>query len=202
MRVALIGASGNAGSRILRELSDRGHQVTGIARNPERIEVLPGVTPVRGDLFDAESMAGLLRDHDVAISSVLFTQSDPELLLAAVGASGVQRYLVVGGAGSLEVSPGLRLIDTPDFPEAYKPEAGGGCAFLDLLRNVEDLDWTFLSPSYMFIPGERTGKFRLSRDELLSTEDGSIISYEDYAVALVDEIEQPRHIRERFTVGY
>jgi putative NADH-flavin reductase len=202
MHVALIGASGNAGSRILQELSGRGHRVTGIARNPDRIAALPGVAPVRGDLFDSEGMAGLLKGHDAVISSVLFTQSDPDKLITAVRASGVKRYLVVGGAGSLEVSPGLRLIDTPDFPDAYKPESGGGCTFLDRLRMIDDLEWTFLSPSYMFMAGERTGKFRVGRDELLTTEQGSGISYEDYAIALVDEIEQPRHIRQRFTVGY
>lgn len=202
MRVALIGASGNVGSRILRELSDRGHQVTGIARNPERIARLPGVTAMKGDLFAPENLASLLRGHDAVVSSVMFLQSDPDLLIAAVRASGVKRYLVVGGAGSLEVAPGLRLIDTPDFPEAYKPESGGGCAFLERLRDVEDIDWTFLSPSYIFMPGERTGKFRLGRDELLSNDQGSIISYEDYAIALVDEIEHPGHIRQRFTVGY
>jgi len=202
MRVALIGASGNAGSRILRELSDRGHEVTAIARHPEKIARLPGVAAMQGDLFDPETMAGLLKGRDAVISSIMFLQSNAQALIAAVRASGVKRYLVVGGAGSLEVSPGLRLIDTPDFPEAYKPESGGGCAFLDVLRTADDLEWTFLSPSYMFMPGERTGKFRLGRDELLTTDQGSIISYEDYAVALVDEIEQPRHVRQRFTVGY
>jgi putative NADH-flavin reductase len=100
------------------------------------------------------------------------------------------------------VKPGVRLIDTPDFPEAYQAEAGGGAAFLDLLRQEQDLDWTFLSPSLQSLPGERTGKFRLGKDELLSTEKGSVISFEDYAVALVDEIENPAHRRQRFTVGY
>ena len=206
MRVALIGASGNAGSRILKELAERGHQVTGIARHPDRIAHLPGVTARRGDIFDRDGLAALLRGHDAVISSVLFTQSDPSILIAAVRAAGVKRYLVVGGAGSLEVTPGVRLIDTPDFPEAYKPEAGGGAAFLELLRAVDDLDWTFLSPSYLFVPGERTGKFRLGTNELLTSVEGnpisSTISYEDYAIALVDELEHPRHIRQRFTVGY
>jgi putative NADH-flavin reductase len=114
----------------------------------------------------------------------------------------VSRYLVVGGAGTLEVRPGFRLMDTPDFPEAYKAEVQGGAAFLDLLRQEPDLDWTFLSPSAQFAPGQRTGEFRLGKNELLSTERGSAISYEDYAVALVDEIERPAHPRQRFTVGY
>jgi putative NADH-flavin reductase len=202
MHVAMIGASGNAGSRIVKELCDRGHKVTGITRHPEKIAKLPGVTAVKGDMFDHNGLTAVLKGHDAVISSILFTQSDPKLLIAAVRASGVKRYVVVGGAGSLEVAPGVRLIDTPEFPDAYKPEAGGGAAFLDLLRTVKDLDWTFLSPSLMFIPGERTGKFRLGTNELLSTDKGSIISYEDYAIALVDELERPKNIRQRFTVGY
>lgn len=200
--IALIGASGNAGSRILKELSDRGHRVTGIARNPGNIAALPGVTAVAGDVFEPRGLAALLRGHDAVVSAVHFTASDPQLLLEAVRASGVRRYLVVGGAGSLEVAPGRRLIDAPEFPEAYKNEASKGAAFLELLKTVDDLDWTFLSPSALFQPGERTGVFRLGRDSLLTNEAGSSISFEDYAVALVDEIEQPAHVRQRFTVGY
>ncbi|MBO9379478.1 NAD(P)H-binding protein [Sphingomonas histidinilytica] len=202
MSIALIGASGAAGSRILKELSDRGHAITAIARHPEKIADLPNVTARRGDVLDKAGLVELLRGHDTVVSSVHFTASDPHILIDAVKAAGVKRYLVVGGAGSLEVKPGIRLIDTPDFPEAYKAEAGGGAAFLDLLRQEQDLDWTFLSPSLQFLPGERTGKFRLGKDELLSTEKGSVISFEDYAVALVDEIENPAHRRQRFTVGY
>ena len=113
------------------------------------------------------------------------------------------RYLVVGGAGSLEVAPGVKLIDTPEFPEAYKAEAGRGGAFLAYLRGVEDLDWTFLSPSALFFVGDRKGHFRLGTDQLLVDGEGnSSISYADYAIALVDEIEAPRHVRQRFTVGY
>jgi hypothetical protein len=119
-----------------------------------------------------------------------------------VRVSGVKRYLVVGGAASLEVAPGKRLLDTPDFPAAYRPEASAAAAYLDMLRGVSDIDWTFLSPSALFSAGERTGKFRLGKNELLRSEKGSSISYEDYAIALVDELEHPRHIRQRFTVGY
>ena len=114
----------------------------------------------------------------------------------------MKRYFVVGGAGSLEVAPGVKLIDTPQIPAAYKPEAAKGGEFLERLRQEKDLDWTFLSPSAMFVPGERTGKFRLGKDQLLTSASGSSVSYEDYAVAAVDELEKPRHIRERFTVGY
>jgi len=202
MTIALIGASGNAGSRILKELSDRGHQVTGIARHPEKIAKLKNVTAVKGDVFDEQGLITLLKGHDIVISAVHFTASDPKILLGAVKASGAKRYLVVGGAGSLEVAPGVRLIDTPEFPDAYKPEAGKGSDFLGLLRQEKELDWTFLSPSSMFVAGERTGKFRLGKDQLLSTSKGSSISFEDYAIALVDEIEKPAHSRQRFTVGY
>ena len=202
MKIALIGASGNAGSQILGELSRRGHQITAIARHPEKIAVLPGVTPVKGDVYDAKALAELVRGHDAVASAVHFTASDPQLLLDAVRAAGIKRYMVVGGAGSLEVAPGKKLIDQPDFPEAYKAEAAGGSTFLDMLRATSDLDWTFLSPSAMFVHGERTGVFRLGEDQLLSNAQGSSITFEDYAIAFVDELEHPRHIRRRFTVGY
>lgn len=201
-RIALIGASGNAGSRILKELSDRGHQVTAIARTPEKIAALPGVTAVQGDLSDAAGLAAHLEGHDAIVSSVKFLDTNFGLLLQAVRASGVKRYLVVGGAGSLEIAPGKRLVDQPDFPAQYKDEALKGAAFLDLLNTVDDLDWTFLSPSALFVPGERTGRFRLGKDQLLAAENGSSISFEDYAVAMVDEIEKPQHLHRRFTVGY
>jgi putative NADH-flavin reductase len=202
MRVALIGATGNVGSRLLAELVRRGHEVTAIARNPDAIPDLPKVTTRMGDVYEPAELAELLKGHGAAISSVPFTRSDPIKLIEAVRASGVTRYLVVGGAGSLEVAPGVRLIDTPEFPEAYKPEASAGANFLDLLRAEQAIDWTFLSPSLMFAPGERSGKFRLGGDQLLSNEQGSSISLEDYAIALVDELENPKHSRQRFTVGY
>ena len=201
-KIALIGASGNAGSRILKELSDRGHQVTAIARNPEKIAALPNVVAKKGDVFDQAALSELLKGHDAVISSVHFTASDPATLIDAVRASGVQRYLVVGGAGSLEIAPGQRVVDLPDFPAAYKAEATKGAEFLDKLKQEKQLDWTFLSPSAEFVPGERTGKFRIGKDNLLSNDQGSRISFEDYAIALADEIEKPQHSRQRFTVGY
>jgi putative NADH-flavin reductase len=201
-KIALIGASGNAGSRILKELSDRGHQVTGIARNPEKIASLPNVSAKKGDVFDQAGLSELLKGHDAVISSVHFTASDPATLIEAVRASGVPCYLVVGGAGSLEIAPGQRVVDLPDFPAAYKAEATKGAEFLGLLKQEKQLDWTFLSPSAEFVPGERTGKFRIGKDNLLSNDEGSRISFEDYAIALVDEIEKPQHSRQRFTIGY
>lgn len=200
--VALIGASGEVGSRLLKELSDRGHTVTAIARHPEKIATLPGVKATAGDVQDPDALARTLAGHDAVISSVKFAAVEPQTLIDAVRRSGVRRYLVVGGAGSLDVAPGQRLIDLPDFPEAYRPEASRGAVFLDALRQEKVLDWTFLSPSAEFGPGQRTGRFRLGQDTLLSDEHGSRISYEDYAVALVDEFERPAHSRQRFTVGY
>ncbi len=202
-RVALIGASGHVGSRILKELVSRNHSVTAIARDPKAIEKRENVTVKKGDVLNGQELAALLRGHDAVISAVRFTDSDPAVLVDAVRASAVKRYLVVGGAGSLEIAPGQRLMDQPAFPEAYKTEAFAGGEFLNLLRGTDDLDWTFLSPSALFVAGERTGKFRLGDDTLIVDEAGkSSVSFEDFAVALVDELEKPTHIRRRFTVGY
>ena len=203
MKIAVVGASGNAGSRIVAELSRRGHHVTAIARDPGRIASLSHVAPVKGDAHDQAALTGLLGGHDVAVSAIHFLASDPARLIGAAKASGVGRYLVVGGAGSLEVAPGVRLVTTPGFPAAYKAEAEKGADFLDLLSREKDLNWTFLSPSALFTAGERTARFRLGTDQLLTAADGkSWISFEDFAVALADEIERPAHIRKRFTVGY
>ncbi|MFN5457416.1 NAD(P)-dependent oxidoreductase, partial [Bradyrhizobium sp.] len=201
MKIAVAGASGRAGSRITAELAGRGHQVTGIARNPDKILAHPNVTAVKGDANDRAELARLWAGHDVAISSIHFSASDAETLIGAAKDSGVSRYLVVGGAGSLEVAPGVRLVTTPGFPAAYKAEAEKGAAFLDRLRQEKELDWTFLSPSAMIDFGSRTGKFRLGTDQLLVDAEGkSFISFEDFAVAMADEIERPAHRRARFTV--
>jgi len=203
MKIAVIGASGHAGSRITAELARRGHSVTAIARHPEKIAAQANVTPTAGDVMDQAGLARLLAGHAAAVSSVHFLASDPVRLIAAAKESKVGRYLVVGGAGSLEVAPGVRLVTTSGFPVAYKAEAEAGGTFLDLLRAEKELNWTFLSPSALFVEGERTGKFRLGIDQLLTAADGkSSISFEDFAVALADEIERPAHIRQRFTVGY
>jgi len=202
MKIALIGATGQAGTPILKELTSRGHQVTAIVRNPEKVQAQANVTPKKGNVFDRDGLAALLKGHDVVISAVHFTASDPQKLIDAAKASGAKRYLVVGGAGSLEVAPGVALVTTPEFPAAYKDEATKGGEFLNLLRQEKDLDWTFLSPSALFFDGPRTGAFRLGQDQLLTTEKGSSISFADYAIALADEVEKPAHSRQRFTVGY
>jgi uncharacterized protein len=203
MKVALIGASGMVGSRLLAELARRGHTVTAIARDIDKIAKLLGVTAVAADAFDEAALTQALKGHDAVISAVHFTASDPKVLVAAVKASGVPRYLVVGGAGSLEVAPGKQLFDTPEFPAIYLAEAKAGGAYLELLKRESALDWTFLSPSALLAPGERTGKFRLGGDQLLVDAGGkSAISAEDFSIAMVDELETPKHSRRRFTVGY
>ena len=203
MKIAVVGASGRAGSCITAELARRGHNVTGIARNPEKIAGLANVRAVAGDANDRAALAKLWAGHDAAVSSIHFLSCDAETLIGAARDSGVPRYLVVGGAGSLDVAPGVRLVTTPNFPPPYKAEAEKGAAFLDRLRQEKELNWTFLSPSALFDSGSRTGKFRLGTDQLLVDSAGkSWISFEDFAVAIVDEIERPAHIRARFTVGY
>ena len=204
MKIAVIGATGNAGSRIVEEALKRGHEVTAIARNPEKLGgARPNLVPKKGDAHNPDALAKLLAGHDLVISAVRFVASDPNKLIEAVKKSGVPRYLVVGGAGSLEVAPGKALVDTPNFPAAARPEASRGRDFLNLLRQERDLDWTMLSPSRLFAPGPRTGKFRLGGDQLLTAADGkSSVSMEDYAIALLDEVEKPQHRGRRFTVGY
>ena len=203
MKIAIAGASGRAGSGISAALARRGHSVTGIARNPDRIARLANVSAVSGDANDRAALARLWAGHDAAVSAIHFLDSDPETLIGAARDSGVPRYLVVGGAGSLEVAPGVPLVTTPNFPAAYKAEAERGGVFLDRLRQERELNWTFLSPSALLDSGGRTGKFRLGTDQLLVDSAGkSWISFEDFAVAMADEIERPAHIRARFTVGY
>lgn len=203
MHITILGASGRAGSEITRELARRGHDVTGVARHPERIPAGERIVAVAGDVSRPDTLAAALAGAGAVISAVMFTDSDPDLLIGAVKASGAPRYLVVGGAGSLDVAPGVRLIDTPEFPEIYKAEATAGGRFLDRLRAEPELNWTFLSPSIVFDGSERRGAFRLGGDRVLFDAAGnSAISFPDYAIAMADEVEAPRHPRARFTVGY
>ena len=203
MKIAIIGATGNVGTRLVNEALSRHHAVTAIARDPSRLTSRTGMSATLGDVTKPDALLPLLKGHDAIISALHFQGTDPQQLIDLVRRSGVKRYLVVGGAASLEVAPRQLLLDTPHFPAAFKAEASAGKAFLDALRNVNDLDWTFLSPSAFFGPGERTGKFRIADNTLLTGTDGkSSISFEDYALAMFDEIEKPRHIRGRFTVGY
>lgn len=203
--IALLGITGRVGSRIGAELLRRHHSVTGLARSVQTVPAQPGLTAKAVDAADAETLADMVRGHDALVSATRFVGGiTASALITAAKRGGIKRVLVVGGAGSLLTAPGaIALVDTPDFPPAYKAEALAGRAFLETLRGERELDWTFLSPSAVFEPGERTGHFRLGGDEVLVDAQGhSHISMEDYAIAMVDEIESPRHIRSRFTVGY
>jgi len=203
-KIVILGISGRVGSRIATALLQRGHIVTGVARKIEGAPSQPGLMLKAADATSVDALVPLLRGHDAVISATRFVGgSDAATLIAATKKAGVPRLLVVGGAGSLEVAPGKALIDTPDFPDAYKAEASAGGVMLQGLRAEKELDWTFLSPSALFMPGARTGKFRIGGDALLTDGNGkSWISMEDYAIAMAEELETPSHSRRRFTVGY
>jgi hypothetical protein len=216
MRIALFGAGGQIARRIAREALDRGHEVTAVVRDPatfqkydDRLEV------VQGDATDAASVARAAKGADAIVNAISPRPSPTgrpasslvdgaRAVIAGASQAGVERLLAVGGASSLEVAPGVRLFDTPEFPEAYKAEAREGIDSLEVYRNESgDLDWTFISPAAEIGPGERTGKYRTGGDRLLADKAGrSFISYEDYAAALVDELESGRNLRRRMTVAY
>ncbi|MEN5363659.1 NAD(P)-dependent oxidoreductase [Brevundimonas intermedia] len=202
MKVAVLGASGRAGSEITKELAARGHSVTAIARKPDAIPAADGVTPVAGDASDAAALAELIKGADAVISALHF-DVPAETVLSALKTAGVPRLLVTGGAASLEVAPGVRLIDTPEFPEEWKAFAQGGIVFLDALRHETDIDWTFFSPAAVIEETPRLGHFRTGTDQLVVDDKGeSRIGFSDYAIAMVDELENPRHSRARFTAAY
>ncbi|MGV9777646.1 NAD(P)-dependent oxidoreductase [Streptosporangium sp. NPDC003464] len=206
MRILLIGASGMIGSRVAAEARARGHEVTGVTRRGTAGTAV-------ADASDPAAMARLAAGHDAVVSAVAPPRDGSEPsgpLLAAVRGllgglreAGVRRLVMVGGAGSLEVAPGARLVDSPDFPEIYRSEALALAQALELLRaEAGDLDWTYISPAIVIEPGERTGKFRLGGDQVLVDDRGdSFISAEDYAVALVDELENSQAVRRRITVA-
>ena len=203
MKIAIIGATGRVGTRLIDEALRRGHAVTAIARQAEKLPARQGLATRNADVADAPALASALAGHDVAISTVRFLQTSAAQIVGAVKAAAVPRLLVVGGAGSLYVAPGAQLVDTPQFPEAYKAEALAGRDFLNALRAETTLDWTFLSPAALFEPGTRTGAYRVGKETLLSDASGkSWISMEDYAIAMIDEVEKPAHSRQRYTVAY
>ena len=202
MKVALIGATGKAGSKILNELVQRGHHVTAIARNVDGIQASAQVAPRSVDGTGAFLQA-TITGHDAVVSSVRFVDLDPEILIPAVIASGVKRYVVVGGAGSLLHPDGTQEVDQPGTPDFVKPNSRRGGEMLDMLKQIEGPSWTFISPPRMFVAGERTGAFRYGKDDMLM-KDGqpTSISFDDFAIVVVDEIETPAHHNERFTIGY
>lgn len=217
MKIVLFGATGHVGQRITAEALRRGHEVVGVVRDPSRAQSPdPRVPLVRGDATDAASVAAAVRGAaaDAVVSSVSprpgTTGEAPRLtdvaraLIAGLRQGGVKRLIAVGGAASLEVAPGVALLDTPGFPDLYKAEATEGRDSLRVYREeAQGLDWTFISPAIVIQPGERTGAYRTTVDELLTDAEGnSVISYEDYAVALLDELENPRNVGRRFGVAY
>ena len=207
MKIALIGATGFVGAKILAECLDRDHNVTAIVSNASALPSSPKLHAVEVDATDAGALAQTVADHDVVISAFNPGKDSDgtgtQAIIDGVRQSGVGRLLAVGGAGTLEIAPGQRLVDQPDFPAEWKDGALKTAAFLEQLRAEQDVDWTFVSPAANLAPGERTGNYRTGGDQLLTDDEGeSRISLEDYAVAMLDEAERPAHHRARFSVAY
>ena len=209
MKIALLGANGRIGQRIAQEALARGHEVKALVLHPEGFPMThPHLTVAPVDIFDAASIAEAIPDADVVVNATGANGIDPHTffvtsthaLIEGVKRVGEnKRLIVVGGAGSLEVAPNVQLVDTPGFPDVARPTSRAQREALDILR-ASAIAWTFFSPSATIEPGRRTGKYRLGTDTLLTNDQGeSYISMEDYAVALLDEIEHPQFIRQRFT---
>lgn len=216
MKIALIGATGFVGTALVAELLRRGHQVTALARNPAKLDMRPNLVAKALDAYDPDAVAAAVKGHDAVVSAFNPGWDDPALydrfmqgsqaIVAGVEKSGVRRLVVVGGAGSLFVAPGVQLVDTPEFashvPANVVPGAKAARDALAAMRGNTALDWTFLSPPALLAPGERTGRYRVGGEDLLMAGAAPAgISVADLAVALVDEIETPRHLRARFTVA-
>ncbi len=211
MKIALFGANGTIGQRITLEALVRGHEVKAITRHPAQFPIAhPRLSVVQGDILDTSAITEAVTGSDVVINATgpahdgsvdahAFYRDSAHATIEGVKRAGVKRLLVIGGAGSLEVAPGLQLVDTPEFPAAWK---GGASALRDalLIYRASDINWTFFSPSALIVPGKRTGHYRTGTDQLLSNDQSeSYISAEDYAVAMIDEIETPQFERQRFT---
>lgn len=247
MKIALMGASGFIGSKLLQEALSRGHVVTAVSRTPEKLPAHKNIRPAKAEVSDVAALTEVFRGQDAVVHSYA-PPPDPEVrafvlaaieaghqrmetinsyvprdiavhdahvkfridaqtsgtksIIAAAKAAGVKRILAVGGAGTLLVD-GVRTMDRPEFPKAFEGGAKSTAVVKELLKHEHDTDWTVLSPPMAIVPGERTGKFRLGLDDLMVMPDGSSkVSLEDYAVAMIDELEQPQHVGRRFTVGY
>lgn len=214
-KIVLIGASGFVGSAILNEALNRGIQVTAVVRNPESIKISNAdLTVVKADVSDAGKVAEISKGADAVISAFNPGWTNPDIyeetlkvyprILEGVKKAGVKRLLIVGGAGTLFVAPGLRVIDSGAIPaEIMGAVKSLGEFYLNTLMNEQDIDWVFFSPAGSIEPGERTGAYRLGKDDLILNDKGeSKISVQDYAKAMVDELETPAHHQERFTIGY
>ena len=214
MKIAIIGATGYVGSAVLNEALHRGHEVTAIARNTDKITIKNAkLKVVSANIDDSDNLAKILAGHDAVVSAFNAGLTNPNLyndfikgsetIQQATRLSGVKRFLIVGGAGSLEIAPGLQLVDSPEFPKEWKTGATAARDYLNILKKEKDLDWTFLSPAIELHPGKRTGVFRLGTDQpVFDDKNQGKISVEDLAVAIIDELEQNQFIKKRFTVGY
>ena len=216
MKIVLFGATGNVGQRIAKEALSRGHTVTGVVRDPDKVTSPdPRVKLVQGDATDAASVAKVAKGADAIVSAIsprpnARGRAAPSLaaasraLIEGAKKAGVKRVIAVGGAGSLEIAPGKLLMNAPGFPEAYKAEAQEGYDSLEVFRKEgKGVEWTLVSPAAEIGPGTRTGKFRQTIDQFLADSSGhSRISFEDFAVAIVDELEKREHVGRRFGVAY
>jgi len=211
-RIVVFGAGGRAGSRIVREAATRGHQVTAVARTTAQMTELPeGVRAMAGDVTDTDQVHALASDADVLVLAVGGTQPElyPNAVKSVIAASrslgaAAPRIIHMGGGASLLRPDGTRFIDSPDFPEFVRPLALRQIEALDTYRRADDVAWIYVSPPPLhFAPGQRTGHYRTGLDQPVTGDDGQArISYEDFAVAIVDEIEHSKHLNRRFTVGY
>ncbi|MBN9285679.1 MULTISPECIES: NAD(P)H-binding protein [unclassified Flavobacterium] len=215
MKIAIIGATGFVGSNILKEIAGRNHEVTAIARNPKTSEA-QNISWVKADIFNAAELASVLAGNDIVISAYNSGWTNPDLyndfiagsrsIQEAVKKSGVNRFIVIGGAGSLFVAPGLQAVDTPDFPKEYYAGASAARDYLNILKEEKELDWAFFSPAFEMHQGittGRTGKYRLGLDNpVFDDNQRSILSVEDLAVVIADEAETPKHHQVRFTAAY
>lgn len=214
MKIAIIGATGFVGAALVNEFTSRGHEVTAIARAPK--EAKAGVTWSATDIFDTDALANVLKGHDAVVSAYnpgwtnlnIYEEAiaGSGAIQKAVKLSGVNRYVYIGGAGSLYIADGLQLIDTPEFPKEYYAGANAARHYLNTIKSETELDWVFFSPAIEMHPGittGRTGNYRTALDNPLFNQDGrSILSVEDLAVAIVDEAESPKHHQQRFTAAY
>jgi uncharacterized protein len=203
MNIVLAGATGNIGSRILDEALRRGHRVTGLTRDPAKLEARSGLEAKKANTAEVAAFVEALKGHDAAILSVKWNENDVHHVLDALRKAGVKRCLFVVGAGSLLRNDGRTHFDHMAEKGIQPPTSKPAALALAQVQKVTDLDWTAISPPASIQPGERTGKFRLGRDHLLEDDKGkSEISREDFAIAILDEIEKPKHIRQRFTAAY
>ncbi|AOR24526.1 NAD(P)-dependent oxidoreductase [Clostridium taeniosporum] len=211
MKIALIGSTGNAGKRILNEAINRGHEVIAIVRDELKIkDNNENLTVLNGDIFKLDTLENKLEGVDVLVSAFgpKFGEENTLIeatnnLISLVKKSGTNRLVVMGGAGSLKVEDGTELVNTEGFPADWKPVALAHSESLDIYRSEKEVNWTYLSPAALIEPGERTGKYTIGDEYLVVDEKGqSKISFEDFAVAIMDEIEAPKHIKSRFTVAY